>query len=207
MAHILVGLQVDFPENSGNCASCHLPTAAVNAPYDTDSNSVTGIGLEGVTCDFCHKVWDVKIDDETGLPGLNMPGILSISLLRPSGEHQLFIGPYVDVAPGEDTYSAMQNSSQFCAACHSGNFWNTRIYNSYGEWLNSSYSDQDSEEYKTCQDCHMPSLGMDHFARIENGGLIRDSDTIFSHKMLGASDKALLQNTADLDVTVKRDGT
>jgi len=200
------GFKLDFPEKTGNCASCHIPTAAINAPYDTDSNTASGTGLEGITCDFCHKVWGVVLAEQTRSPNSNMPGVLSFEFRRPSGEHQLFIGPYDDVAPGEDTYSPSQNTSAFCAPCHFGSFWDTKIYNSYGEWLDSPYSDVASEQFRTCQDCHMPPLGLDHFARIEKGGLTRDPDTIFSHRMPGASDVALLKNTAELDVTVRRDG-
>lgn len=200
------GFKLDFPQKTGNCASCHLPTAAINAAYDTDPNRATGSGIEGVTCDFCHKVWVVVLADETRLPNNNMPGVLSFEFRRPAGEHQLFIGPLDDVAPGEDTFSPLQNKSDYCAPCHFGGFWDTKIYNSYGEWLDSPYSDNYSEGFRTCQDCHMPPLGLDHFAKIEKGGLIRNPDTIFSHRMPGASDEKLLQNTADLDVTVKRDG-
>lgn len=52
----------------------------------------------------------------------------------------------------------------------------------------------------------MPALEIDHFARIENGGQIRNPETIYSHKMLGATDLILLENSADLDVTVTREG-
>ena len=200
------GFKLDFPGSTGNCATCHQPAASLNSPYETDPNLITGVGLEGVTCDFCHKVTNVLLDGSTGLPAANMPGVLSMEFLRPSGEHQLFLGPYDDVAPGEDTYSALQNTSQYCAACHSASFWGVQIYNSYGEWSESQYSNQASEQYKTCQSCHMPTLDFDHFARIENGGLLRDPGTIYSHRMLGATDVSLLENTAELNVTTTRDG-
>jgi hypothetical protein len=200
------GFKLDFPQNSGNCASCHTPIASINAAYDTDPNSVTGTGREGINCDFCHKIWGVILAGDTGMPNNNMPGVLSFNFRRPSGEHQLFIGPYDDVAPGEDTFSPLQNQSAYCAPCHFGSFWDTKIYNSYGEWLESPYSDNRSGKFRTCQDCHMPPVGTDHFARLENGALIRDPATIFSHRMPGASDVALLQNTVDLEVTTKRDG-
>ena len=40
--------------------------------------------------------------------------------------------------------------SQFCAPCHFGVFWDALIYNSFGEWLESSYSDPSFENAKTC---------------------------------------------------------
>jgi hypothetical protein len=135
-----------------------------------------------------------------------MPGVMSYELLRPPEGHQLFIGPFDDVAPGEDTYSPLQNDSEFCAPCHFGDFWGVRIYNSFGEWLESDYADPASGVFQTCQDCHMPLLGNNYFALIEKGGLQRDPNSIFSHRMPGAADIQLLQNTADLDINVSMEG-
>ncbi|MGD8555486.1 MAG: carboxypeptidase regulatory-like domain-containing protein [Anaerolineales bacterium] len=193
------GYKLDFPDTEGNCAACHTPAASVNAPYETDPTSVTGVGAEGVACDFCHKIWDVVLDPETGLPYPNMPGVLSIEFRRPPGEHQFFSGPYDDVAPGEDTYSALQNQSQYCAPCHFGVFWDTTIYNSFGEWLESPYSDPETGQ--ACQDCHMPHVGATYIALPEEGAVERDPDTIFSHLMPGAADQTLLENAVTLSAT------
>jgi hypothetical protein len=133
-----------------------------------------------------------------------MPGVLSIEFLRPPEGHQLFIGPFDDVAPGEDTYSPLQNRSQFCAPCHFGQFWGVQVYNSFGEWLASPYSNPETGQ--TCQDCHMPHRGATHFVRPDKGGLKRDPQTIFSHLMPGAADAALLQDTAKLEVEAQRQG-
>jgi len=191
------GYKLDFPDTDGNCAACHTPAASVNNPYGVDPTTVTGVPAEGVPCDFCHKIWDVKLD-QAGIPYANMPGVLSFEFRRPPDEHQFFAGPYDDVAPGEDTYSPLQTQSQICAPCHFGVFWDTLVYNSFGEWLESPYSD--SETGQTCQDCHMPPLGLTHFARTEVGGLQRDPETIFSHRMPGAADEDLLQNAVSMEI-------
>jgi nitrate/TMAO reductase-like tetraheme cytochrome c subunit len=196
------GFKLDFPESDGNCAACHAPAAAIDAPYSTDPTSVSGVGAEGVACDFCHKIWDVKLD-ESGLPHPNMPGVLSYEFRRPSEGHQLFAGPFNDVAPGEDTYSPLQNQSQFCAPCHFGIFWDNLIYNSYGEWLDSPYSDPQSGQ--TCQDCHMPVGFTDHFARLDEGGLVRAPESIFSHLMPGASDEEFLREAVSMTVEAWRE--
>ena len=192
------GYKLDFPETAGNCAACHTPLAAVDDPYGTNPTSLTGVDLEGISCDFCHKIWDVRLDPAIGLPGANMPGVLSLEFRRPPADQQLFIGPLNDVAPGEDTYSPLQEESQFCAPCHFSVFWDTVIYNSFGEWKESVYSDPETGQ--TCQDCHMPRLGNTHFALPEVGGLERDPNTIFSHKMPGAADAELLQNSLTMNV-------
>jgi len=198
------GYQIDFPATAGNCAACHVPAAAINAPYGTDPTLVSGVGVEGVACDFCHKVWDVRLDATTGLPYSNMPGVLSFEFRRPPDGHQFFAGPFDDVGfeGSEDTFSPLQTQSQFCAACHFGEFWGTSIYNSFGEWLDSPYSDPSTGQ--TCQDCHMPPLGATQFA-IHEQAMERDPNTIFSHRMPGAADETLLQNTAELTVLAERE--
>ena len=197
------GYKLDFPDTAGNCATCHVPAAATKDPYDTDSSSVTGVGKEGITCDVCHKVWDVTLDPATGLPYPNVPGVLSLDLRRPSPDQQFFAGPFDDVAPGHDTFAPIQQQSQFCAACHFGTFWDTQVYNSFGEWLASSYSD--SKTGKTCQDCHMPPGENDHFARLDKGAMVRDPHQIFSHRMPGASDVNLLQNAVSMTANAEVD--
>jgi hypothetical protein len=198
------GYKLDFPETAGNCAACHTPAASVNDPYGVDPTTVDGIAAEGVPCDFCHKVWDVRLNPANGLPFLNTPGVLSYEFRRPPEGHQFFAGPYDDVAPGEDTYSPLQQESAFCAPCHFAVFWDTVIYNSYGEWLESEYSDPESG--KTCQDCHMPSGLTDHFALADAGGLVRDPETVFSHRMPGAADEAFLQDALTMTVNASREG-
>ena len=52
----------------------------------------------------------------------------------------------------------------------------------------------------------MPTGQSDHFARTDKGGLIRDPQTIFSHRMPGATDDELLRNAVSMDVQVGRRG-
>ena len=196
------GYRLDDPDHTGNCGTCHLPTAAINAFYNTDPVSVRGVDAEGVNCDFCHKIWEVHVDPVTGLPFPDRPGVLSYEFRRPFKGHQFFAGPLDDVAPGEDTYSGLQKSSRLCAPCHFGVFGDTVVYDSFGEWLRSPYSREKTG--KTCQDCHMPSSGAEYFVRPEKGGLKRNSDTILSHKMPGARDLDLLQNAVSLTLDAEQ---
>jgi len=200
------GYKLDYPNSAGNCSACHLAAAAVNNPYGIDPTSVSGVDLEGINCDFCHKIWNVNLNPDTGLPFPNNPGVLSLEFLRPPPGHQVFIGPYDDVAPGEDTYSPLQSESQLCAACHFGVFSDTVIYNSFGEWINSEYADPNSVLYQTCQDCHMPPNGTDHFALLEEGGLIRDPESIPSHKMLGITDIDFMRDSVTMTAETFKEG-
>jgi mono/diheme cytochrome c family protein len=196
------GYKLDFPGSAGNCAACHTPAAAVNNPLGVDPSTVSGVGTEGVACDFCHKIEEVKLDQETGLPPAHKPGVMSYELRRPPEGHQFFAGPFDDVAPGEDTYSPLQKESAYCAPCHSAVFWDTQIYNSYGEWLASPYSDP--ADGQSCQDCHMPARGINHFARLDQGGLVRNPQAIRSHLMPGAANEALLQSAVSMVVKAQR---
>ncbi|MHC4701560.1 MAG: carboxypeptidase regulatory-like domain-containing protein, partial [Planctomycetota bacterium] len=190
------GYKLDFPATAGNCAACHTPAAAIDEPYGVDPTELTGVGAEGIGCDFCHKVWDVRLNPATGMPYDNMPGVLSFEFRRPPEGHQFFAGPFDDVAPGEDTYSPIQNESAYCAPCHTASFWGTKVYDSFGEWLASPYSDPNMGQ--TCQDCHMPAGLTDHFARLDKGAKHRDPNSIFSHLMPGASDERLLRDAVSL---------
>ncbi|MFC1569288.1 carboxypeptidase regulatory-like domain-containing protein [bacterium] len=198
------GYQLDFPATKGNCAACHAPAAAIDDPYGTDPTHLEGVAAEGIGCDFCHKVWDVKLNPATGMPYDNMPGVLSYEFRRPPEGHQYFAGPYDDVAPGEDTYTPIQTKSQYCAPCHFAKFWDVEIYNSFGEWLDSPYSDPETGQ--TCQDCHMPPGLTDHFAIKDKGGKSRDPKTIFSHRMPGAMDENLLRNALTMTANTSRNG-
>jgi mono/diheme cytochrome c family protein len=196
------GYKLDNPDHTGNCGACHVPAAGVNAPFNVNPVSVEGVEAEGVSCDFCHKVWDVRLDPATGLPFPDSPGVLSYEFRRPFEGHQFFAGPLDDIAPGEDTYSRLQKKSQFCAPCHFGVFGETVVYDSFGEWLRSPYSQEKTG--KTCQDCHMPGTGAEFFAHPEKGGLKRDPGTIVSHRMPGARDLDLLQNAVSLTLEAEQ---
>jgi len=162
------GFRLDYPNENGNCAYCHAP-AAVKALEQGQNlsdwnNSVPGnrlnVETEGATCDVCHKVTDVLIG-ENRLPLAERPGILSFLFLRPSSNPLFHTGPLSDLKPENpdirSTCSQVFSESRFCAACHYGKFFDTVIYKAYGEWLESGYSNKENKDYRSCQDCHMPS--------------------------------------------------
>lgn len=198
------GYKLDFPSTSGNCSTCHVPAQAAypGQEYYADPNLASGIEKEGVFCEFCHKIGDVTLNPETNLPYNNLPGVLSMQLFRPKGEEQLFFGNFDDVNR-RVSYLPLIEESAYCAPCHFGSFWNTTIYNSYGEWLDSTYSDP--EKGQTCQKCHMPAVDYNYFVYPEKGGLIRETGNIYSHRMPGATDEALLQNSISMRVSAARE--
>ena len=113
----------------------------------------------------------------------------------------MFFGPFDDVDVGPDTYLPLQTESKVCAVCHNASFWGPPIYQSYAEWLQSSYP----AEGKTCQSCHMKPDGItDNFAS-NHGGQTRDPQQIFTHNFPGVDD-TLLKETAKLKVSATRQG-
>jgi hypothetical protein len=204
--------------NDQNCgwSGCHTTVTAQNAPQVPDGVSpmyLTGDAAEGISCEFCHKIGDVTLDPKTGLPPADMPGILSYKLYRPEEGEQIFFGAFDDI-PRRDTRLPLQQESAICAGCHYGVFGGVvgsgqvkdgvLIYNSYGEWLESPYSDP--ETGKTCQECHMPVSEMTHFVFPEKGGLDR-SGRIHTHTMPGAADEAFLQNAVTMTTTATLKGS
>jgi hypothetical protein len=192
------GYKLDFPATAGNCATCHTPGAAVDAPYAVDPNAVEGVNRFGVHCDP------------------NMPGVLSMDIRRPFPEdearYQLFFGTFDDDnVPQEDTYLPLLRESQFCAPCHFGVFWDTTVYNSFGEWLASPYSDPTFPGARTCQQCHTPAPTVLNGITLTNvapgkGGVERDPLTIHAHTFPGAASAELLRNAVTLTATARLQG-
>ena len=191
------GYRLDFPRTGGNCATCHVPAAAAKPgqEYAVDPNGVSGVEAEGVFCEFCHKVGGVTLDSATGLPHQNRPGVLSLRLYRPGEGQQLLFGTLDDVTRRVSCLP-LEKESAFCAPCHFGVFWDTVVYNSFGEWLNSPYSDPNNGQ--TCQDCHMPATDASTFAFPENGGHKRPPGHVHDHRMPGAADDQFLRSAVAL---------
>ncbi len=203
------GFQLDFPGAVGDCSSCHIPGASIGK--NVDPRSVKGADKYGVHCDFCHKVGSVRLDPQSRLPFANVHGVQSIKVNRPftNDPHRqhLFFGTFEDVNALEgDTNLRLLSESKYCAACHYGGFWDTLIYNSYGEWLASPYADPESGKAKTCQECHMPSPAIYQGRPITNiapgkGGIERNPTAIHNHNM--TVDAELLRNSLTMKASVK----
>ncbi len=248
------GFKIDFPLRDGNCASCHTPQVT-NLPttnscawagchmgttmersdelpnVSVNPTGLTGTAAEGISCDFCHTVAKARVDEETGLPEQHMTGILSLTIYRPEPGERFIMGNIPDSARETDSYNPIYEESQYCSSCHYGVLSDTVIYNSYGEWLESPYSD--AETGQTCQDCHMPIAEQydfvdeqvalanmppllaavmaqeerNYFVYPEKGGIFRKKEQVHNHKMPGASDEKFLQNAVSMETkAVVKDG-
>jgi hypothetical protein len=212
------------PKNTCGWSGCHTvltgqrsssvpdPIALPDDAYGVSPTNLTGNAADGVGCDFCHKIGDVYLDPHTGLPYPDAPGISSMRLYRPEEGQQIFFGTFDDVTR-RVSYLPLQEESAFCAPCHYGVFGGVVgsgevaggvvIYNSFGEWLDSPYSDPETGQ--TCQDCHMPVTEYDYFAYPEQGGM-QPRHPIHNHLMPGAKDEELLQNSVTMTATARLQG-
>ncbi len=184
------GYRIDFPHSAGNCAACHVPGLAVNAPFGTDATSARAAAA-GVSCDVCHKVREAEIDDAGG-----RPGVLSLRFARPAPGKDAFFAQLDDVTAGDDSFNPLFRESRYCAPCHHGTFWRVRAYSEFAEWAASSYARRNVQ----CQDCHMKlEGGARRFALEKEGGVLRDPATISSHAQYGLDDARFMREAVRVE--------
>jgi hypothetical protein len=201
------------PGNTCGWSGCHTAVTAFYSdvvPSGISPTNLTGAAADGIACDFCHKIGEVYLDPETQLPYSAKPGISSMRLYRPEEGQQLFFGTFDDVLR-RVSYSPLEEESAFCAACHYGQFGGVagshniaggvEVYNSYGEWLNSPWSDP--ETGATCQECHMPPVENKYFVYPEMGGYERDYKPVTNHDMPGVNDLDLMQNSVTMEAVAE----
>ena len=163
------GFKLNYPDQAGDCAYCHAPTAILPSLEPADLTTFyprpAGVIGEGVTCDICHKTLGVALNDDQ-YPLADKPGIASLQFLRVS--NSFVLGPSSNfLLPANDdsqkhsssSCSPVLSKSELCAACHYRSFNGIPIYNSYGEWKTSKFGrNARNAAYKTCQDCHMSHM-------------------------------------------------
>jgi hypothetical protein len=189
------------PTLNGDCAECHAPMDAAKNPGDnTDLSSLTPFAADyGVSCDVCHKTYEIT--------DIRLPGVQGMRMARESRE--TIFGPLPDAAPNfpgimRASWSALHTTSRMCAACHEDN--NDHDFDldyldegsvpseqTYTEWLASPYA-VPGENYRTCQDCHMQPKG-DTAMCEQYGAVDRDPSQVYSHDFEGTTD-AYVQNAA-----------
>jgi hypothetical protein len=119
------------------CLSCHAPTVRHTKDYGVKE----AITAEGVTCDFCHSIKEVDLDDSADPIRLDV-GKVKYGPLRhaQSPAHKIVNSP-------------LHTRSEFCAGCHEyRNRHGLTVLGTYSEWKTSSYAKRGQQ----CQDCHMP---------------------------------------------------
>lgn len=151
------------------CLPCHAPTVSVTGDYSVQLE----ITREGVTCDFCHTVSEVKLD---GGGYVNKPGPVKFS---PGKDQKL---KDHGVAHSEDFAS-----SKICSGCHNMvNGHGLQVMDTYSEWGESAVK----KEGKSCRTCHMKKI---EGVKVPGAGFSEISDHSLSHNMATMKDAVTLQ--------------
>ncbi len=128
------------------CLLCHAPVVRLAQA----AAGASALQEEGVTCDFCHSVRDVKTYPAEVKVDLDV-GHTKYGPLRhaQSPAHQV-------------VESDLHRRSEFCASCHEyQNEYGVAVLETYSEWKAGAYA----AAGKQCQDCHMP-LVSDHVSAL-----------------------------------------
>ncbi|MCK6591499.1 MAG: hypothetical protein HUU21_24460 [Polyangiaceae bacterium] len=163
-------LYVAMREKSGpaSCDPCHAPLASKVDPAEP-------VASEGVTCEVCHSIADVK-EHASG-------AAVTYSL-----EDNIKRGP---LCGGTDNYfhkmgcSPLHRSALLCAGCHKWSMpvhggGELPIFTAYDEWKGSTYAAGSIP----CQDCHMPTAvdevaaGWNKKVRVANHGFMGEADDL-----------------------------
>jgi RNase P subunit RPR2 len=122
-----------------NCLRCHAPIALINNDYDL-KNEIT---KEGVSCDFCHTIKKVNLNNKDN------PFEFETGDIK--------WGPLSNLdSPAHSTEpSPLFKSSELCSGCHEYvNDKGVKILGTFSEWKASPYAAEGTH----CQDCHMPLI-------------------------------------------------
>jgi hypothetical protein len=122
------------------CDTCHEPAGVYPFGAVMQGSPPALAAIEGVTCDVCHRITEVKGTGEFSF-----------------GAQDTKLGPYSDAkSPYHKTArSALIEKSDFCVACHGqlSNLNGLVVCDTERTWRESRYA----AEGKTCQTCHMPA--------------------------------------------------
>lgn len=162
------------------CLRCHGPAAHHQARLDGEkSPGVTGsehdaMAIDGVTCTVCHQANADNLGDASSFSG---------QLDIRAGKR--IFGPYEDPAFGPmrahtgftPTFGAHIRSAGLCGSCHTLFTSHNEGHEPYPEqtpfleWRNSVFSNEqgDTDESRTCQECHMPEQAPTRIARNPRG--------------------------------------
>ncbi len=159
----------DLADAGTFCLRCHSPSAhQAGRTTPPDGSALTGIDVEGVSCDVCHALVDPLSAEGQALADPDVTSYGNAMWVLTEGQEKR--GPYDDAeARHVWQYHDFQRSSEVCASCHdvsnpllcdAGDPYNVQKcfteQRTYSEWKNSSFSSMG--EAGNCQSCHMPHV-------------------------------------------------
>jgi hypothetical protein len=180
--------------------------------FDKIDSLAIGDGREGISCDVCHSVQDVRIPyDQFG--NLETVKIDRMEIIR---RGDVKFGPYPDaVSPAHKTaYSPIFKKSEFCAMCHMERaddlegvgVLSMLTLDEYPRW--KTHFDAGKTD-KQCQDCHMYTGGQNAWSmnKAATIGVERDPDTLYGHHWRGSYfDGEMAKRASNLKLAALRQG-
>ncbi len=166
------------------CLGCHAPASALL----DDKDLARKVSWEGVTCDYCHSMREVKQD------GPNPKAVVQFGTVKS--------GPSKDSSsPAHGTaYSSVHTSALLCAVCHEyKNAGGFSVVTTYSEWKDSPSGKGDLE----CQQCHMELV---RGSVVEPRVRRESSHLVNLHAMPGSHSVSQLNKAVTAKLTAKRNG-
>jgi hypothetical protein len=121
------------------CLGCHSPIAVQIG----DLGLIRKVSWEGVTCDYCHSIREVRIR------GTNPRARVEFSLVKSGPSREAVSTAHQTV------FSVVHTSSLACITCHEyTNSQGLAVLTTYTEWKQSAYG----EDSGGCQSCHMAAV-------------------------------------------------
>jgi hypothetical protein len=169
-------------------------------------------GSEGITCDVCHSVEDVRIHHD-GKGRLRTVEIDRMEIIR---RGDVKFGSFKDaVSPFHKTaYSPIFRKSEFCAMCHmerADDLEGVRVpsmmtLDEYPVWKANFDAGKTDRQ---CQDCHMYTGGRGAWQapKLANIGVERDPQALSGHHWRGSYfDGEMARRASNLGIGAERDG-
>lgn len=193
------------PDETGFCASCHTPIEDAQDPGNVffDEADLT-TSLFGVSCLACHQMAEVN----DTFDAINHLGNTTYRFPDSGQTHFWVWGPLDDVitSPMRPSHQPDMDDSRYCAGCHEYDNPDTGApgQTTYSEWLASPYA-QPGPDFRSCQDCHMPTADSDGPISSLGGAPVRDASQRHSHEFIGSTPTTLAE-AIDLQVSASQAG-
>ncbi|HEB71548.1 MAG TPA: hypothetical protein ENI77_02890 [Nitrospirae bacterium] len=158
------------------CLGCHSPTTRVTNNYKLDDP----ITSEGVTCDFCHSLKEVKFTHPVNTAVMDVGHVK----YGPNKEGSVKIH--------DIKYSPLHSSAKLCATCHEYRPNGVPVMTTYSEWKEGPYAEKGLQ----CQYCHMPQTK----GQIATGVTGGPEKKVFSHNLTGGHSISRLKKAVEVKI-------
>ena len=176
-----------------HCEGCHNPVALLSGALTGKSSIPKGFD-EGLTCEVCHSIAKIQLNEGTGSYTMAQPAVM----LNPDGSPRPGLPTDDQILANLDLHkkAVMKDflrTPEFCAVCHKaaipekldGYKW-LRAFSVYDEWQQSRWSMQSPLSFYrkqaavVCQNCHMP-------LRADQGKYAAIEGKVRSHRFIAAN--------------------